>query len=202
MKCRTILLVACLAAWSGPLRAGSLEITPFLWYQFGGSFEDEETGQDYDIAEGSAAGALLDFRLSEITQLEFYFSHQETELKSGGRFPTDTLFDMDVEYYHIGGTVLIPDGDWEPFVVGTLGVTRLNPEPSSVGALTRFSLGLGGGIRYFPTKHLGLYLAGRGLFTFIDSDTSMVVESGNTTVYIVSDGLWQAILQAGLILRF
>ena len=72
----------------------------------------------------------------------------------------------------------------------------------SIGSLTRFSVGLGGGVRYFPTEHLGFYLAGRGLLTFIDSDTNITIESGTTTVRIFADGLWQAVLQAGLILRF
>jgi len=178
------------------------EVTPFYGYQFGGQFEDAETGRSYDLDGGPCAGAQLDINLSEITQVEFYFSRQETELESEGPFPTGTFFDLDVDYYHLGGTLLISDKHWQPFVVGTLGATHLSPEPASIGSLTRFSVGLGGGLRYFPTEHLGLYLAGRGLFTFIDSDTHIRFESGTTTVRIHADGLWQAVLQAGLIFRF
>jgi hypothetical protein len=202
MRHRTILLATCLAAWLPSLCLSQVEVTPFYGYQFGGDFENAETGQRYDLAGGACAGTQLDIHLSEITQLEFYFCHQETELESEGPFPTDTFFDLDVDYYHIGGTLLISDKHFQPFVVGTLGATHLSPEPASIGSLTRFSVGLGGGVRYFPTEHLGLYLAGRGLFTFIDSDTSIVIESGSTTVHVFADGLWQAQLQAGLILRF
>ena len=184
------------------LCAAQVEITPFYGYQFGGSFEDSETGRDYDLADGSCAGGMLNVHVNEISQIEFYFSRQETELESEGPFPTDTFFDLDVDYYHLGGTLLILNDEWQPFVVGTLGATHLSPEPSSIDSLTRFSVGLGGGVRYFPTKNFGLYLAGRGFFTFIDSDSHIVVESGSATVDIVADGLWQAVLQAGLILRF
>jgi len=199
---RTILLVTCLAACAPHLCLAQVEVTPFYGYQFGGDFEDADTGQSYDLNGGPSAGAQLDIHLTEISQVEFYFSHQETELESEGPFPASSFFDLDVDYYHIGGTLLISDKHWQPFVVGTLGATHLSPEPSSIGSLTRFSVGLGGGVRYFPTEHLGLYLAGRGLFTFIDSDTHIRIESGSTTVNMQADGLWQAILQAGLIFRF
>ncbi len=195
-------LVFGLIVWLPSLCISQVEVTPFYGYQFGGDFENAETGQRYDLAGGACAGTQLDIHLSEITQLEFYFSRQETELESAGLFPTDTFFDLDVSYYHIGGTLLISDKHFQPFVVGTLGATHLSPEPASIGSLTRFSVGLGGGVRYFPTEHLGLYLAGRGLFTFIDSDTHIRIESGSTTVQMYADGLWQAVLQAGLILRF
>lgn len=195
-------LVLCLTAWWPGLCAGQIEVTPFYGYQFGGSFEDAETGQQYDLGDGACAGGQLDVYLSDVTQFEFYFSRQETELESEGPFPTDTFFDLDVDYYHIGGTLLLGREEWQPFVVGTLGATHLSPEPSSIGSLTRFSVGIGGGVRYFPTEHLGLYLACRGLFTFIDSDTHITIDSGTTTVEMYADGLWQAVLQAGLILHF
>lgn len=202
MRHRTILLATCFALYASRLGLAQVEVTPFYGYQFGGDFEDADTGQSYDLDGGPCAGAQVDINLSEITQVEFYFSHQETELESTGPFPTSTFFDLDVDYYHIGGTLLIKDKPWQPFVVGTLGATHLSPAPASIGSLTHFSIGLGGGVRYFPTEHLGLYLAGRGLFTFIDSDTHIRSESGSTTVNMQADGLWQAILQAGLIFRF
>jgi hypothetical protein len=202
MNTQTIRLALGMAGLLAGMCPAQVEITPFYGYQFGGSFEDSETGQTYDLANGPCAGGMLNVHLNEISQIEFYFSRQETELQSEGPFPTSTFFDLDVDYYHIGGTLLVLDDAWQPFVVGTLGATHLSPEPSSIGSLTRFSVGLGGGVRYFPTENFGLYLAGRGLFTSIDSDTHIVIDSGSTAVDIVADGLWQAVLQAGLILRF
>jgi hypothetical protein len=57
-------------------------------------------------------------------------------------------------------------------------------------------------VRFFPTKHLGLYLAGRGLFTALDGDATFRSESGDATVRIRSDGFWQVELQAGLVFAF
>lgn len=202
MNARTMRGSLGLAVLLASLCAAQVEITPFYGYQFGGRFENSQTGRQYDLADGPCAGGMLNVHVNEISQIEFYFSRQETELESEGPFPTSTFFDLDVDYYHIGGTLLVLNDQWQPFVVGTLGATHLSPEPSSIGSLTHFSVGFGGGVRYFPTENFGLYLAGRGLFTFIDSDTHIVIDSGSTTVDVVADGLWQAVLQAGLILRF
>ena len=196
------LLVVCLCVSAAPLHAGGPEIAPFIGFQFGGDFQDSATGQRYDISSGSAAGAMLSFDLSDISQLEFYFSRQQTEVEGPGLFPTEILFDLDIDYYHLGGTLLMSEGPWQPFVVGSLGATHLSPESSSAGSLTRLSLGLGGGLRYLPNEHLGLYLAARGFLTFIDSQTHITIRSGSTTIQMNTDGLWQGILQAGLILRF
>jgi hypothetical protein len=202
MHGRLILGIVCLVVWLPGLCLGQIEITPFYGYQFGGGFEDEETGKDYDLSGGPCVGGMVDFHVNEISQVEFYYSHQETELEAGRPFPSSSFFDMDVDYYHLGGTLLLSDEQLQPFVVGTLGLTHLSPEPSAFGSLTRFSLGFGGGVRYFPTENLGLYLAGRGLYTFVEGDTHITIESGTSTIRIEANGLWQAVLQAGAIFRF
>ena len=94
------------------------------------------------------------------------------------------------------------DGQWQPFVVGTLGATHFAPDASGSDSLTRFSVGLGGGVRFFPTEHFGLYFAGRGLFTFVGTDTFIESESGSLTIEIDGGGLWQFLLQAGVIFAF
>jgi hypothetical protein len=75
-------------------------------------------------------------------------------------------------------------------------------DPPGFDSLTRFSVGLGGGVRFFPTKHLGLYLACRGLFTALEGTWAYRSESGDATLRIDSDGFWQIEFQAGLVLAF
>ncbi len=204
MSMRWMLWTACLAAGLAPMaHADILQVTPFYGYRFGGEFEDADTGARLKLRDSPCWGGVFDLRLSPETQLEFYFSRQETEMRQDeGLFASTTLFDLDVDYYHLGGTYALTFGPWQPFVVGTLGATHLAPEPPGTDSLTRFSLGLGGGLRFFPTKHLGLYLAGRGLFTALEGDLAYRSESGDTTVRINSDGFWQVELQAGLVLAF
>lgn len=101
-----------------------------------------------------------------------------------------------------GGAYALTCGPWQPFFLGTLGATHLAPDSPGTDSLTRFSLGFGGGVRFFPTKHLGLYLAGRGLFTALEGDLAYRSDSGDATLRIDSDGFWQVELQAGLVFAF
>ena len=78
----------------------------------------------------------------------------------------------------------------------------MDPDLSSADSENNFSIGLGGGVRFFPTERLGLYLAGRGFYTFIDTVVRGTSGPGGTTVAVRADGILQGLLQAGLILRF
>jgi len=204
MSGRRILAIALVAV--GLCRAGyaqKIEFTPFYGYSFSGQLKDADTGEEFEIGDSDSYGGMLDIRLSEMTQLEFFFSRQETELESDeGLFAGRRIFDLDVDYYHVGGTYIFLQGPWQPFVVGTLGATVLDPDASGMDSVTRFSMGLGGGVRYFPTRHLGLYLGARGFLTFIGGDALFRSESGAATIEVDADGLWQVQLQAGLIFAF
>ncbi|MHC4154119.1 MAG: hypothetical protein ACYST6_04220 [Planctomycetota bacterium] len=180
----------------------SVEIVPFSGYQIGGRFEHEETDTTLELADASSRGFLVGYNLTKYSQVEFYYSRQETELSSGGLITGDELFDVDVDYYHIGGTVKLDHGKWEPFVVGTLGLTRFDPESSEADSLTRFSLGLGGGVRYFPIKRVGVYLGGRAFVTFVESEFTYVSDSDGTTLTISSNALWQFQFMAGVVIVF
>lgn len=207
MSGRWIVLAVCVtaeAAWAGygeDLQA--VQFTPFYGYRFSGGLEGENEDDQYEIDDAACWGGMLDFRLSDVTQLEFYFSRQETEVQAeNGLFDGQTLFDMDVDYYHIGGTYILIEGPWQPFAVGTLGATRLDPDAPGGDSMTRFSIGLGGGLRYFPVENFGLYVAARGVFTFVEGETLFRSQGGEATVRVDSDGLWQAEVQAGIAFAF
>jgi hypothetical protein len=179
-----------------------LHLVPFSGYQIGGEFEDELTETDLEISDAATAGFLVNYDYSKSSQIEFYYSHQETELSSGGLTVDDDLFDLDVDYFHIGGTMKFGEDKWVPYVVGTLGLTRFEPDESQADSLTRFSLGFGGGFRYMPIQRLGIYLGARAFVTFIDSDYVYVSEGGESTLLISSDTLWQFQFMAGVVFVF
>ncbi|HON91847.1 MAG TPA: outer membrane beta-barrel protein [Sedimentisphaerales bacterium] len=207
MSGRWTTLTACLAAGLAAAAQAqdlkSVEITPFFGYGFSGGFEDADTGVDYDVDDKTCYGGMIDIRVSENKQIEFFLSRQKTELQADeGLFGGPTLFDLDIDYYHLGGTYILTGNWWQPFVVATVGATHIDPDISGSDSLTRFSLGIGGGVRLFPTENFGLYLAGRGLFTFVGGDTLIQSEDGTLTVEIAGDTFWQTQLQAGVIFAF
>ena len=180
-----------------------LELTPMWGYAFDGEFEDEETGEKIKIEDESTLGFRLAYDYEVNSQIEFLYSHQETELSTGHLFPTETLYDLDVDYYHIGGSLFWGRGnEWEPHFTGTMGLAHFNPEDSGVDSLIRFSMGFGGGVRYFPVKQVGLYTGVRGLVTFVNSDVKVYSGSRGSYAIIRADDEWQFQVYAGLIFVF
>ena len=180
-----------------------LELTPMWGYAFEGEFDDEETGETLEIADEAAFGFRLAYDYEYNSQIEFLYSHQETELSTGHLFPTETLYDLDVDYYHIGGSLFWGrGGELEPHFTGTMGLTHFNPEDSRVDSLIRFSMGFGGGVRYFPVKQVGLYTGVRGLVTFVNSDVKVYSGSRGSYAIVKADDVWQFQVYAGLIFVF
>ncbi len=192
-------------AYSGRISGARkyLELTPMSGYTFGGEFEDEVNDETIKISDESSVGFRLGYDYEPNSQLEFLYSRQETKLTGGDLFPRDALFDLDVIYYHIGGSLFWNRGSkLEPYFTGTLGLVHMDPKDSGVDSLTRFSMGIGGGVRYFPVKRVGLYTGIRGLVAFVNSDIHVRSQSQNTVVVIEGDTLWQFQVYAGLIFVF
>jgi hypothetical protein len=124
-------------------------------------------------------------------------------LTADGTFTGDPLFDLSVEYYHVGGLYLIEvESDRvRPFVSGSFGLTRLNPQGDDLSTETQLSLALGGGAKFFITEHLGLRLDARGIFTALNSNGAVFC-SGGCAISVQSSGFIQGELNAGVVVRF
>lgn len=181
---------------------GRVEITPFTGYQMGGEVEDFVTGAKLDFKDASSYGFILGFgEEGSGTQTEVYFSRQETEVQGDGAFSSASLFDMDIDYYHIGGSVVINETEkLKPFIAASFGATHFRPEASGVSSETKFSLGIGGGVKYFLTDRVGLRAEGRAMGTFIDGGAAAFCAGGNCLVVGSSEVLWQFNAIVGLIL--
>src|SRR3989304_5899921 len=106
-----IFIVNLLIALSAiePAVAG-VEITPLRHHRFGGGFEDANTGTSIHLDESAGYALVLDFDIQPDRQVEVYLSRQNTTMSSGGPFTGNPLFDVAVDYYHIGGLYLF-DGE-------------------------------------------------------------------------------------------
>lgn len=178
-----------------------VEITPSLNYCFGGGFEDTNTDASIHLDESAGYGLVLDFDIQPDRQVEVYLSRQNTTMSSGGPFTGNPLFDVSVDYYHIGGLYLFEGERFRPFISGTLGLTRMDPQRADLRTETRISAALGAGAKFFFTESLGIRLDLRGIYTAINSDASIFC-AGGCAVQVRSNGFIQGELGAGLILRF
>ena len=199
-----VVLGSCLGALGvvTPAVAG-VEVTPFAGLRFGGSFDEVNTGATISLDESGSYGLIVDVDLDPDRQIEIYLSRQSTTLSSSGTFTGNPLFDLVVEYYHVGGLYLIDVNNdrVRPFVSGTLGVTHMNPQGENLSSETQFSLAFGGGAKFFLTKRLGLRLDARGIFTAINS-SGAVFCSGGCAISVQSSGFLQGELSAGVVVRF
>jgi hypothetical protein len=196
------ILIAGMAMIS-PARAAEYEVTPFAGYTMGGDFQNAETGQSLSFNDTSSYGIMLDFRQAEEAWIELYFSRQQTKLKADqGLFVGNPLLDVNVEYYHIGGTYSQATGKVKPFVVGTFGATHMVPQGAGLNSETKFSLSLGGGVKLYLTEHVGLRLDARWFGTLFNGSGGVFCSNGACLVTVQGDVLSQYTANAGIILAF
>jgi opacity protein-like surface antigen len=195
-----ILLFALFAAASSD--AGAVEIAPFTGHRYGGSFEDANTLSGFELADATSFGLLLDFDLAPDQQIEVFLSRQDTQLTTAGTFTGNPLFDLTIDYYHVGGLYLLPaEGPMHPFVSGTVGLTRMAPKRADLTTENRLSLSLGGGARFYFSGNVGLRFDVRAIYTMLNADTSVFC-SGGCTIRVRSNGFVQAEAGAAMLVRF
>jgi opacity protein-like surface antigen len=183
--------------------AADVEITPFAGYTMGGDFTETTSGTSLSLDDTSNYGIMIDIRQKEESWIELYFSRQQTQLRTDSGFLSGkALFDVDIDYYHIGGTYGTASGTVRPFVVGTFGATHLSPRGEGLTSETKFSLSLGGGVKLALTKHVGLRLDGRWFGTFIGGSGSVFCSSGACLINVQGDVISQFTANAGVILAF
>jgi hypothetical protein len=182
--------------------AQTIEITPFTGQRFGGSFEDANTLTEFDVGNSNAHGLMIDFDTEPDKQIEIYLSRQNTHLTTSGTFTGNPLFDLTIDYYHIGGIYMPPDeGKVKPFVSGSFGFTRMIPKRSDLSTETYFSIALGGGAKYFFNKSAGVRFDVRGIYTAVNSDTAVFC-SGGCSIKVNSNGFTQTEVSLALMMRY
>jgi len=194
----TAVVLPCVA------NAAGFEITPFAGYTWGGQFSDSMTNANLNVKETNNYGIMLDINQDPQSQIELYFSNQSTQLHaSQGVFTGHPLFNLDIQYYHIGGTYSPSDpGKIRGFLAGSLGATHMVPQGPGLDSLTKFSLSLGGGVKLYVTDHIGFRLEGRWFGTLFDGSGSAFCANGACAINVQGSLFSQFVANAGLIIAF
>ncbi len=194
-----IVAILVAAGFLSPGLAGAVEveISPLLGYRFGGEFHEETTDQDVDLDPAGAFGLAVDVEYAPDKMVEVFYSRQSTSIE-------DTSLDVDVEYFQIGGVAEFTQDNYTPYAVGTIGATRFSPD-GDFDSETRFSLTMGGGVKWFFNEHWAARVEGRAYFTVFDSDAQVfcVSSGGAACLFRVSGSVvWQLEALAGVTFRF
>lgn len=203
-------LMAALPAAADSSENRRLELTPTLGYRSGGEFDNDfifDLGYHLEVEDSESIGLTLGIGLNRHWTLEFLWDQQESVLVEDGFFFSDgdELFDIDVNYAHVGVTYEWTPGHLRPFVAGSLGATHFAPAPSDLSDETRFSMSLGGGLKVMFNDHFGLRLEGRLFSTFMEDGEDFYCDDDDffdDECGFDEDFFFQSEARAGLIFAF
>jgi len=211
MRTRVIVVTALLLLVQiGHLHAQLVEVQPFIGYRFGGGFTVSQTtsegprGIDLNIESGYTWGATVGVLFADVWEAEFMWSRQDSELSAETLgFPKTNLFSMNVNQFHGNVLIHIADADASliPYVLFGLGTTVFDPDLEGLGSVTKFSYGLGLGIKGYFTDHAGIRAQFRFTPTYIDTTPGIFCD---LFCYIVETADWtnQFEFTVGASLRF
>ena len=191
-----------MSAQSGEVSEYGIEITPVLGYRSGGSFQDVTTQESLKLDESPSYGLVINMDDETNTQWEFAYSRQETELQLGSSFTDDRQFDLNVDYFSVGGVYVWQEERLQPFVGATVGLAYLDPQDSGYDSESNFLLQLSGGYKYFITPNFGLRVEARGYGVLLNTDAAVFCSNGDCIARVESNGFGQVEINAGLNLRF
>ena len=168
-----LLAITILVTQLTPAYAQDYEITPYIGWRTSSSLEDVETGETIDLKETDSFGIILSMKKNQDTNYDFLFSRQNTELKS-----STVTESLRIDYYHLGGTIFYDYDKLHPFVSGGLGATHISPANDAFSSETKFSLSVGGGLKFPLTQNVGLRLEARGYGTVVSSGGTIMCSGG------------------------
>ena len=176
-------------------------IGAFVGYRGGGQGTDTSTGASYQLASAQTYGLVADFRVSPDTEVEVLWSQQNTRVQQTAPVNAQ-LFDVNVGYYQIGGSYLFTQEGVQPFMVATLGATYFSPQQPGYQNETKFSFGIGGGVKLPVGRHFGLRVEARAYGTVLNNNSSAVCTSGSCLIHVSGNLMWQYEANAGVYLSF
>lgn len=183
-----------------PLR---FDFTPLIGYRTILSFPTGQNGQpatpNLVLSDRPSYGFAVGGRLNEEDLVEFRWARQNTRARLENSL-TSTKVTLD-QYQGDFTHEYILD-NWpksaRPFVIGSVGATHIGGEATS---FTRFSFGLGGGVKFYFTRHFGVRLQGEWLPVVLNPSVAFVC-GGGCIVHIRATLASQGEFVAGPVFRF
>jgi opacity protein-like surface antigen len=181
----------------------NIEITGYTGWMLGGRVN--LYNGSLKVHDGQNWGIILNKYIAYGTQLEVMYNRlvSEVELREYANDP-EILFKMSTQYFHIGGLYeLMNETKIRPFGVGSLGATVFHAQDASYSDRWRFSIGLGAGLKFFPTERIGIRLQARMLVPMYLNGLWFGVGTGGASAGVSSSStIVQGDFTGGIILAF
>ena len=155
------------------------------------------------IEPSPSYGGSFGFRPHEDDLVEFKWTRQDSYVHTEDITPQPPRQRVILDQFHgdFSHEYFIEGWkDWaRPFVIGSVGATHLSSNNRFDS--TRFSFGLGGGIRFYFSHHLGFKLQAEWLPVFVDPHVAFICGPG-CVIHLGGTASSQGEFIAGPVLRF
>jgi len=184
------------------------EVQPFAGYKWGGSSQVAINGLGINSIslDGSVAyGVTASFNPAEHLGVEFRWNRQPTNAVGhyygGTTYPTKIGVTLDQFHGDFLYSIAGHGSKVEPFVLFGIGATDMHGSGSST---TKFSWSVGGGVKYFVSRHIGFRAQARYAPTYLYSTNGGVWCNWWGYCWVVSNDhfLNQGDVTGGVIFRF
>jgi hypothetical protein len=158
-------------------------------------------GRPLDEDGSPALGVVVDVPLWSGFQVEALASRQEVQVVVPERLSgVPVRRQISVDQWQGGALQEFIDGPVRPFLTSMFGLTRY---AADVDSEVRFAISAGGGVKLFPSSHVGVRLDGRVIATFLDAGGSaFACAPGACLVALHVNVAWQAEFSAGVVFKF
>ncbi len=211
------MLLAVASAFSGaaPARAQSveiqgLEVTPFIGGRFGGTFDVQPDGAvetRASLGDSVSYGVSAGVRFDDFSLIEFRWTRASSVLRLERGVNVNPLAtpiaDVTLNQFHGDFTREFAIDEVtaiRPFVMASVGATHLG---TSSNGFTRFSFGLGTGLKMAINSKLGIRLEARWLPIWVQPEVSGFACGFGGCIAVLSGRLTQQFeVTAGPVFRF
>jgi len=184
------------------------ELSPFVGFETGGSFpvQNSATVDRLRANKSLSFGTFIDRSLTENFQFEFMWNSNRTQFAEHDIISGQYLnaYNSNIDQFHFGMLYMFRSSEKKlrPYAAAGLGFTHFDNSGMNANNLA-FSYGVGGGVKYFATNHLGFRADARFVPTYENSSPAQFCDSfGNCFTANQRNFLNRGNFTGGVIVRF
>jgi hypothetical protein len=154
------------------------------------------------LAAKPSYGISVGVRLDEENLIEFRWVRQDSHVHIRGSAAPDKKVVLDQFHGDFTREFILEDGPhWaRPFVLASAGATHVDGGTGS--SFTRFSCGIGGGIKVYFTRHFGVRMQGEWIPVVVEPEVTSFLCGSSCIVRLSARMVSQAEIVVGPVFRF
>jgi hypothetical protein len=212
MRFRYAGLVLALALFTPVVHAqsgfGKWEVTPFVGWETSGNFpvSNSATVDSFRVDQGVSFGTFVDWSLTDSFQVEGMWNHNISSFDehntATGIYTNAYNSNIDQVNFGLAWSFRNPEQKLRPYIAGGLGFTHDSNSGGNPND-TEFSYSIGGGVKYYFTRHFGFRGDLRYMPTYANSSPATYCDPfGNCFVANQRNYISRGNFVAGLIIHF